>query len=72
MPRGIAKTTPGRMNAREAKALAKRIEQEHPGYRASVFNIAQGLARVDVQTPHGTVIVRNEKDLKELEWSPTR
>lgn len=67
MPRGIARSTPGRMNGREAHALAKRINQEHPGFRAVVFPIAQGLARVDVQTPNGTVIVRVEKDLSLLE-----
>lgn len=72
MPRGIAKTTPGRMNANEAKAMVKRIESEHPGYRASVFNIAQGIAVVEVHTPHGKVTVRSENDLKELDWSPTR
>ena len=67
MPRGVAKTTPGRLNNREARALARQIEAARPGWRASVFPIAQGLARVDVRQPDGSlVIVRNEADAERL------
>jgi len=72
MPRGVAKTTPGRLNNREARALARQIQAEHPSYRASVFQIAQGLARVDVRRPDGAlVIVRSAADLPRVKEDTT-
>lgn len=47
MPRGTPHTSPGRLNAREAAAIARQIDRR-PQYRARRLYLAQGVYIVTV------------------------
>lgn len=64
MPRGIARTEPGRLNGRQARELARRIRAAIPGARAEAYHIAQGLAGVEV-----TIGSRRYRIRSEAEWA---
>ncbi len=49
MPRGIPAVESGRLNARQARELAKEVELARPDLSADVFKVAQGLAVVEVR-----------------------
>ncbi len=69
MPRGIAKSQAGKLNARQARELAKRVETERPGWRAQPFPIAQGLAVVYVTDPDGIKrTLRRAEDWVVWDW----
>lgn len=56
-----------RLSNREARAVAREIRAAHPGWRVTVFPLAQGVARVDVRLPDGReLIVRSAADAAQL------
>lgn len=65
MPSGTHTTEPGRLNMRQARDLAYRIQQALPGWRVSPLSVAQGLATVELTGPGPTFekhTVRSEED----------
>ncbi len=49
MPRGEFRTTPGKLNSREAKEIANEIQAARPKLTVRPFHIAQGIYIIELR-----------------------